>query len=250
MMTLPLLWAFTLFLSIGCVRSAQDIGACSLPLSREAAVILATHWNAVLLRSDDQPARCPLQVESSRFSSIASAASVHRDQWHHCSLCGASAATQREIDEHLVSAHADMIHSDWHCLSAVCDVLGCPSLPGVDECTEQSMDALKRRCLHIAHQCFDGSAKLFDAMSSRICEPLRCVDGRRALPRAELPVASFLAAALQWAKLILAFGFVVLFYGFFMMRREATIADDLTRLAVHRRHFQAKLFEKEKLKGY
>jgi hypothetical protein len=105
------------------------------------------------------------------------------------------------------------------------------------------------------HQCFDGDSPaaraVFTEMARRICTPLRCVDHRRTLFKIEAPPSPGWAALAYWLKFTLVGGFVAAFYGFvWLYRRESTIQDDLTRLAVKRRHLQTKLFEKEKLKGY
>ncbi len=240
----------------GSARAAEDSSACSLPLSREAAVILSARLHGEQL-DGSMHAACALRVEASRFGVMLHMDMLQRDGLRHCTACDAAFATQRDMDAHLVHAHADQVHTDGHCLSSQCDVLGCPSLPGVAACTPQSMATLKRRCLHLVHQCFDGDSPVahaaFDAAAAALCEPLRCVDGQRVIATPPPPPSSssFWAFLFHWLKLVFVGGFVLAFYAFFYCwRREANIKDDLTRLAVQRRHLQAKLFEREKLKGY
>jgi hypothetical protein len=240
--------------------SAVDAGACSLPLSREAASIIGVHMNAALQQLQ-QPFQllpsCPILSSPSRFSLLASRGGqvVNRDGSLTCGECDDQFDSAREMDFHLIKRHPHLIHPDLHCLSSACDVLGCPSLPDVSVCTANSIAVIHRRCLHIMHQCFDGDSTaarfMFTEMSRRICSPLRCVDGHRALPELEQTMTSSMSSLAYWFKFVLVSGFVIAFYAFFWLyRREATIQDDLTRLAVKRRHMQAKLFEKEKLKGY
>lgn len=245
-----------LVICLRCTNGVEDERACSLPLSREAAIILSERLhNEAHVDAAMRPA-CPLQLEASRFGLALQLHALHRDGLHHCGACGAALASLDEADRHVVRSHPEHIHADGHCLAAHCDILACPSWPRVSECTPESIVALKRRCLHLVHQCFDGDSPAahaaFDAASAALCEPLRCVDGVRVLsPPPPPPTSSLWAALLHWLKLLLVGGFVLAFYAFFYCyRREASIKDDLTRLAVQRRHLQAKLFEKEKLKGY
>lgn len=238
---------------------AIDAGACSLPLSREASAIIASHLDAALLAIQEPftlPLSCPLLPSPSRFSLLASRGDVtNRDGSVTCQECGAQFQTHAQTDVHLIAKHPHLIHPDAHCLSHACDVLGCPSLPDVLACTDHSIAVIHRRCLHIMHQCFDGDSSaaraLFAEMARRVCSPLRCVDHRRTLLALDPPVSTGWATFAYWLKFMLVVGFVAAFYAFFWLyRRESTIQDDLTRLAVKRRHLQTKLFEKEKLKGY
>lgn len=240
--------------------SAIDAGACSLPLSRESAAIIGLHLNAAMQQLQqpfELPESCPILPSPSRFSLLASRGGqvVNRDGSLTCTECNDRFQSAREMDVHLITRHSHLIAPDLHCLSSACDVLGCPSLPDVSLCTANSIAVIHRRCLHIMHQCFDGDSPaarfMFTEMSRRVCSPLRCVDGHRTLLELEETTSSAVASLAYWFKFALVSGFVIAFYAFFWLyRREATIQDDLTRLAVKRRHMQAKLFEKEKLKGY
>lgn len=240
--------------------SAIDAGACSLPLSRESATIIGLHLNAAaqqLHQPFELPHSCPILVSRSRFAFLASRGGqvVNRDGSFTCAECDGQFQSAHEMDVHLIARHPHLISPDSHCLSSVCDVLGCPSLPDVSRCTANSIAVIHRRCLQIMHQCFDGDSPaarfMFTEMSRRVCSPLRCVDGHRALLELEETTSSSVTSLAYWFKFALVSGFVIAFYAFFWLyRREATIQDDLTRLAVKRRHMQAKLFEKAKLKGY
>lgn len=239
--------------------AAGDLSSCSRVGSDAAAAVIAAEVQPEVDRLGYAlPPNCPLDAARDYFGVHRGNTKRMRRREYKCKLCGKTFVEESFVARHQIAKHADRVPDDPLCLADYCDVLGCEKAPAVRKCDPEDMRRREAHCNLIVHRCFDPThggveLELHDALTARLCEPLRCsVNGGAATTRGDGAAAKEAERSQRLYYILVGFLVAILavYYGvYFLVRSETRHRADLTRLSTTRQASRLQFWRSSKPKA-